>query len=241
VTALLDKPTGLRHEARWLEVHDAFLFLEAARTYKPERPEVAMPFIFPLVAAFVLTGGRESEVLGLEVGDVSFDRKTVTFRPNGWRRLKTLTSDRPIRLWPQLSEILKAHIREHTTAGGLLFPSVRTEKPSMVTDVRKALDAVGERAGWKPGEIRTKMFRYTYCAARLQTLDRGAPVSLYTVGKELGHGGDSLVKRVYGDLGEVRQRGEVVEYRAEQAIAAITAEPTREAYRERLKALQAAG
>jgi hypothetical protein len=30
---------------------------------------------------------RRAEVLGLEVDDVSFDRKTVTFRENAWRRL----------------------------------------------------------------------------------------------------------------------------------------------------------
>ena len=59
------------------------------------------------------------------------------------------------------------------------------------------------------------MFRHTYCAARLQTLDHGAPVSPFTVAKEMGHGGDSLVKRVYGHLGEVRHRTEVVEYRVE--------------------------
>jgi hypothetical protein len=29
------------------------------------------------------------------------------------------------------------------------------------------------------------MFRHTYCAARLQTLDRGAPVAPHTVAKEL--------------------------------------------------------
>jgi integrase len=57
------------------------------------------------------------------------------------------------------------------------------------------------RAGWQPGEIRSKMFRHTYCAARLQTLDQGAPVSAYTVAKELGHGGESMVRRVYGHLG----------------------------------------
>jgi len=86
----------------------------------------------------------------------------------------------------------------------------------MVTDFRKALDAVAERAGWKRGEVRSKAFRHTYCAARLQTLDNGAPVSIYTVGKELGHGGDALVKRVYGHLGTVRHRSEVMEYRVEQ-------------------------
>ncbi len=59
------------------------------------------------------------------------------------------------------------------------------------------------------------MFRHTYCAARLQTLDRGAPVSEYTVARELGHGGTSLVERVYGHLGSVRHRSEVVEYLVE--------------------------
>lgn len=31
VTALLEKPSAQRHEARWLEVHEAALLLEAAR------------------------------------------------------------------------------------------------------------------------------------------------------------------------------------------------------------------
>ena len=91
----------------------------------------------------------------------------------------------------------------------------------MLTDTRKLIDHIAARAGWKAGEIRTKMFRHTYCSARLQTLDQGAPVSIYTVGKELGHGGDSLVKRVYGHLGQVRHRSEVVEYRAEQHRAKL--------------------
>jgi hypothetical protein len=60
------------------------------------------------------------------------------------------------------------------------------------------------------------MFRRTYCGARLQTLDQGAPISMYTAAKELGHGGDSMVKRVYGHLGQVRDRSDVIEYRVEQ-------------------------
>ncbi len=43
---------------------------------------------YPLVATYLLTGGRESKVTGLEL-DVSVDRRTITFRPNAWRRLKT--------------------------------------------------------------------------------------------------------------------------------------------------------
>ena len=34
--------------------------------------------------------------------------------------------------------------------------------------------------------------------------------------KELGHGGPDLVRRIYGHLGDVRHRADVVEYRIEQ-------------------------
>jgi len=65
------------------------------------------------------------------------------------------------------------------------------------------------------------MFRHTYCSSRLQTLDHGAPVSPYTVARELGHGGQSIVDRVYGHLGTVGHRAEVVEYRVEQHAAIL--------------------
>jgi len=41
------------------------------------------------------------------------------------------------------------------------------------------------------------------------------------VGKELGHGSDALVWRVYGHLGETRRRAEAVEYRVEQHAARL--------------------
>jgi integrase len=220
---LLEKPKARRREARWLEVHDAALLLEAARTYRQKpingaRP--SLPFAYELIATFLLTGGRESEVLGLEVADVSFDRGIVTFRPNTWRRLKTATSHRSVPLWPQLREVLERYVAERPPSR-LLFPSYRTGAEAMVTDFNKLLDAVADRAGWKRGEIRSKMFRHSYCAARLQTLDAGAPVSVYTVAREMGHGGESMVRRVYGHLGEVRQRAEVMEYRVEQYAAKL--------------------
>jgi integrase len=105
----------------------------------------------------------------------------------------------------------------------------------VVADFRKMLDGAAIRAGFsepviRGGEavkdkrgkpvlrstVKTHMLRHTFTAARLQTLDRGAPVSTYAVARELGHGGDALVKRIYGHLGELRHRAEVVEYRIEQ-------------------------
>jgi len=86
----------------------------------------------------------------------------------------------------------------------------------MIGDVRNMLDRMACRAGLEPGEIRTKAFRHPYCAARLQTLDQGAPVSTYTVARELGHESEAMVRRVYAHLGTIRHRSEVVEYRVEQ-------------------------
>ena len=231
VAALMEKPSGKPPEARWLEPDEAALLLESARTYRPEPDAHAGP-IYPLLSVLLLTGGRTSEVLGLQVDDVSLQRKTITFRPNEWRRLKTLTSHRSVRLWPQAEAILRAYFAEKEREGGLgrlLFPSPVSRSESLITDFRKALDVVAMRAGWNKGEIRSKMFRHTYCSARLQTLDGGAPVSPFTVGKELGHGGTSMVERVYSHLGEVRHRSDVVEYRVEQH---------REALGERLKTLE---
>jgi hypothetical protein len=87
-----------------------------------------------------------------------------------------------------------------------------------IRDIHRLLDRVAKRAGLGAGELRSKAFRHTYCAARLQTLDRGAPVSLYTVSRELGHGSEEMVRRVYSHLGDVRHRSEVVEYRIEQHL-----------------------
>jgi hypothetical protein len=85
-------------------------------------------------------------------------------------------------------------------------------------DVRGLLDRIASRGGLPEGSLRTKMFRHTYCAARLQTLDRGAPVSTYTVARELGHESEAMVRRVYVHLGELRHRSEAVEYRVAQHL-----------------------
>jgi hypothetical protein len=67
----------------------------------------------------------------------------------------------------------------------------------MLTDVGMLLERLGERAGWARGEIRTRLFRHTCCAARMQTLDAGAAVSIDTVARELGHQTDEKERRVY--------------------------------------------
>ncbi len=242
VAAMLEKPAGAKREARWLEVPDAALLLESARTLPPTPLVDALPadFAHALLATFLLTGGRSAEVLGLETADVSFDKRTVTFRPHAHRRLKTLKSARVVPLWPQLAEILQAHIISHPPKR-LLFPSFATGQEAMLTDWRGTLDRIAIRAGfWEyvpgpdgepvkdqkgksklRGTIRSRIFRHTYCAARLQTLDGGAPVSPFTVSRELGHGSGTMVEEVYSHLGTIRHRSDFVEYRVEQHTATL--------------------
>ena len=239
VQALLEKPVGRAAESRWLEPHEAALLLETARRYVA--PKDGTPFAFALVGFFLLTGCRETEVYGMELDDVSFERETVTVRANHWRRLKTKGSHRVIPLWPQLAEILKEYLRgPDRPTGELLFPSFASGQEAMLTDCRKLLNHLAERAGlarprcddagrpivkggWPVYDLplRTKMFRHGYCSARLQTLDGDAPVSPFTVVRELGHSSPAMVNRVYGHLGTVRHRAAVVEFRVEQHQRAV--------------------
>ncbi|HYC31237.1 MAG TPA: hypothetical protein VEB59_03060 [Gemmatimonadales bacterium] len=88
-------------------------------------------------------------------------------------------------------------------------------------DISKLLDRVAKHAGLEPGTLRSRLFRHTYCGAQLQTLDDGAPVSFNTVSRELGHGSEDMVRRVYSHLVEVRHRAQVVEYRLDQHLERV--------------------
>ena len=219
VSLMNEKPKAAEEEASWFEVHEAALILEATRQYRPFAPKgrQALPYLRAIVATLLLTGGRLSEVLGLEIRDVSFAKETVRFRKNEWRNLKTKGSSRTVRLWPQLAEVLGEYLAgPHAPKGRLLFPAFGTKVEQMIADVRNPLDRAVAPLGYQPGEVRSKAFRHTFCSARLQTLDGGHAVSPFTVAIEMGHGGISMVKTVYGHLGTVRHRSESVEYRIEQ-------------------------
>lgn len=237
------KPTEERREAGYLEPAECALLLESARTYRPPVDAVqqghggaltAKPnlYVYPFLATLALTGARFTEAAGLLVDDVSFRLGKVYIRPNDFRRLKTRGSKRSVPLWPQLREILEAYFAEREQSGGLgtlLFPGRQPPKATegeeagedpreqMVTDVRKALDAIAKRAGFAEGSVRPHMLRHTYTAARIQTCDRGRPVALFTVGRELGHSSLDMISDRYGHLHDRAEAGgaEVVEYRIE--------------------------
>ena len=240
VALLQEKPSGWsgRGEAKHFEVAEAALLLEAARVIEGRGRVVggvsnrasAAKGLHAIIATMLLTGGRNSEVLGLDVEDVSFDRGIVYFRPNAHRTLKTKTSVRDVPLWPQLREILQAWLfgGDSPRTEGLIFAA---PGGGMVGDLRRTLDRLGKLCGMRPREVRTRAFRHTYCATRLQTVttilrpghkptDEDAwsyeAVSHDAVARELGHGGHELVKRIYGHRARDPHRSNEVAYRVEE-------------------------
>jgi len=162
-------------------------------------------------------GGRKSEILGLEIEDLDFDavfvlgiKGSIAIRPNRWRRLKNRGSARTVPMWPELRVILKSFVGERDR--GLLFPA---DTGGVRKDLRKALDRIGSMAGFPAGYVRTKAFRHTYGSMRIQTVDAGEPVAIYTVSRELGHRDTKMVEQTYGHLMSTRHRVEVVSYRPE--------------------------
>lgn len=229
-----ERPGREPSRTAWLEVPEAARLLEAARNYRPGRGEPEMALAYPLLATFLLTGGRADEVLGLDLADLDFDRRLVWFRPNRWRTGcggKTAGAERTVPMWPQLEQILRLYLQgphldlrlQFDPGLTLLFPSPYTG--GRIRDIRGMVDRVARRAGLPEGMYRSRAFRITYATARLQTTDRGMPVAQKTVEVELGHSSGAMLQRVYGRLGTVRHRSEVVEYTlVHEEVAPVTSE-----------------
>jgi integrase len=92
----------------------------------------------------------------------------------------------------------------------------------MLTDLRGSLSRALRNAGIDK-RVTLHTLRHCYTAARLQTTDNGAPVSVFTVMRELGHRSIDLIETTYGHLLDVRHRGPVVEYRETEVVQLPTA------------------
>ena len=207
------KPRPERKEAVWLEGDEAARLLRFACGRDANPLPRAIRFLHPLLATYLYTGGRKTEVFGLEKRDVDLARNVVHFRPNEYRRLKCEHHARTVPLWPDLDAVLR-NLVQAANNQGLLFPST---SGGLLTDIRGSLSAAV--ADTKIGkEVTTHTLRHTYAATRIQTLDHGAPVSPYTVMRELGHRSLKLIEETYGHLQDRRNRSEFVEYREAQIL-----------------------
>ena len=203
-----ERPTPSHAETPFLEIGEAALVLEVARRGAHRTRSRAQNYV--RVAVHLLTGGRGSEVAGLEKADLDFADNWVWIRPNSTRQNvnKVRGTARRVPMWPQLRAILEEYLAgPHAPVGPRLFDG---------TDCRKWLDEIAADVGWPSKRVRLKVFRVTYASARIQTLDGGAPVSDWTVQQEMGHSSLKMLKEVYVRVGSIRQRREHVEYRWEE-------------------------
>jgi integrase len=166
-------------------------------------------------------------VLGLERGDVDFDGPGwIRIRDNRWRALdrglKSKHSRRAVPLWPQLREVLHAHLARQRPSDTLLFPSHRHrgERPYGGLDGGALAAAVAKAEIDKPVTLHT--LRHTYTAHRLCTIEGGAPVSVWDVACELGHRDTGMIERVYGHVLRDRDRrgtrGDEVRYETAKVL-----------------------
>ena len=158
-----------------------------------------------LIATFLYTGGRLSEVLGLEVKGVLLDERRIWFRPNCHRALKRRHHKRRVQLWRPLADTLRHHIATLDDQGGLLFPGL-TDR--MMDEITKPFSRCVREAGLQSEfatmgrRLNRHSLRHTYATRLLRTVVRsedGSRVerSAYSVARQLGHRTSYLVETVY--------------------------------------------
>jgi integrase len=137
------------------------------------------PHLYAIVSFLLATGARKSEVLGLKVGDVDFERSTVTFRntKNG--------ENRTIHVVQHVLDILRNVDRKRIVMSEFLFPSVDGKKPA---DIRGAWERVVSDIGLKNVSLHT--LRHTV-ASHLAMSGSSA----LEIGNILGHKSMSMIKR----------------------------------------------
>jgi integrase len=178
---------------------------------------------------WALTGCRRTGGRGLLVEDVDLHHGLVRFECNAWRKIKgRQLGHRSVPIWPLLALALRAYQPPfEQRRGHLACPTIsRGGDESMVSDFRslwrkaqakaiEILDEAGVEHNLRQHRMTPRALRVAYASARVQTLDRGEPVSDRTVSYELGHQSKQMLDRVYVRIGKSmhRQRHPVVEYR----------------------------
>jgi integrase len=208
------RPKKTRDEAEWLEIDEGARVLDAAAWFDLYPSPRSIPFLAPLVGTFLLTGLRREEGFGLRVKDIDLARGLLRVRSHRDRPLKTSGSSRTVPIWPQYGQIITPHLEMRRPDGpeALLFPSPTTG--GLLSDIRGSLSSLLAAAGITK-EITLHSLRHTYTAVRLQTLDRGEPVSLITVMREIGHTSLKQIEETYGHVLRYRRRLPEVAYRVE--------------------------
>lgn len=232
VRKMRKKPSPARGERPFLENDQAGDLLVAARRRDSSIGGRATRFMEPLLSTMLVQGCRDSEGRGTVRRDVDLEEGRFHIRPNDYRGLKRHWHRRSMPLWPQTREAMERHLFmadpkdptrriERFEPDEPIFPGLGG---GIIQDVRLSYWAILVDAGlatYKDPEEKDKgiqeaiafhILRHTYCAARLQTTDRGAPIQQHTVMAEMGHRDYKLIAEIYGHVQHRAPRGEEVLY-----------------------------
>lgn len=206
VARLAPPPKVARNEARSLDAKEALRLVEAVR---------ATPY-YALIALDLATGLRRGELLGLQWGDVDFERRSLrvirslTQTPRGALRVqdvKTDTSRRNVVLSPNAVLLLRAHREQaeavQAVAGGQLrlddfVFSHPTGKPFSPNHISKVFQRIARVEGLEGATLHS--LRHTHAS---MLLDTGA--NLKDVSTRLGHSSIAITADIYAHPSMERQ------------------------------------
>ncbi len=206
VARLAPPPKVARTEAKFLTAEEAARLVEAAR---------ATPY-YAVIALGLATGLRRGELLGLQWGDIEFERSTLhvvrslAHVPNGQTRaqqVKTESSRRIVALSPNAVLLLRAHREQveavQAKAGGQLKAkdfvfSHPTGKPFPPDTVSKAFRRIAKAAGID--DARLHSLRHSHASILLN-----AGANLKDVSTRLGHSSIAITADIYAHPSAERQ------------------------------------
>lgn len=168
----ISRPKENKPRERYLDKEEIDRLLTACRKSKS-------PHLYAVVSCLLATGARRGEVLGLKIGDVDFNRSTLTFS-------RTKNGDtRTVHLSKHVLDILRREKEKRIVMSEYFFPSMDGKRPA---DIKAAWEHAVKNAGLKNVCLHT--LRHTV-ASHLSM----SGFSVLEIGNILGHKSMSMVKR----------------------------------------------
>lgn len=168
----IQRPRENKAKDRYLEKDEINRLLTSCQKSKS-------PHLFAVVSFLLASGARKSEVLGIKVGDIDFNRATATFRAtkNG--------ESRTIHLSQNVLDILRNEKEKRVVISEYFFPCMNGKKPA---DIREAFERAVADAGLNNVTLHT--LRHTVASHLCMS-----GFSALEIGNILGHKSMSMVKR----------------------------------------------